>query len=229
MAGLSHILTDSLATEGPAVNQHPKAAPRSNSARGILPPSRSSWYDAVILSSGLCVPHCSAFWGLFYTMEAGAIMTILSQHGGNQEAAVRAASTPPPPPPPPPHALTAAPPRTERVLFASSGELRLPTGTDNCAPADGAAWRLLLRDQMASDDTFRHGVRPAAVLCCAGRSWESRQTCVKLTVWRVLLQGQALSQLKTLPQILLPTRFSLIKALMRHGRGLQVPRPAPSL
>lgn len=36
-----------------------------------------------------CLPHRSAFWGLFYTMEAGAIMTILSQHGGNQEAAVR--------------------------------------------------------------------------------------------------------------------------------------------
>lgn len=53
---------------------------------------------------------------------------------------------------------------------------------------------------------------------------------MKLIGWRLLLQGQALSQLKTLPQILLPTRFSLIKALVRHGRGLQVPprHPPPS-
>ncbi len=50
---------------------------------------------------------------------------------------------------------------------------------------------------------------------------------MKLIGWRLLLQGQALSQLKTLPQILLPTRFSLIKALVRHGRGLQVPPRQP--
>jgi hypothetical protein len=33
---------------------------------------------------------CSAFWVLFYVMEAGAIMTILTQHGGDKKAAVRA-------------------------------------------------------------------------------------------------------------------------------------------
>lgn len=31
----------------------------------------------------------SAFWVLFYVMEAGAIMTILTQHGGDKKAAVR--------------------------------------------------------------------------------------------------------------------------------------------
>jgi len=36
------------------------------------------------------------------------------------------------------------------------------------------------------------------------------------------VQGKALSQLKTLPQILLPTRFAVIKALMKRGLSLQV-------
>ncbi len=31
------------------------------------------------------------FWALFYVMEAGAIMTILMQHGGDKKAAVRSA------------------------------------------------------------------------------------------------------------------------------------------
>lgn len=99
----------------------------------------------------------------------------------------------------------------------------MPAGTDGSVPT--CRCRCVVFGNPFCSDQWPLVIRsPLYEVCCScGRAG----SFVKLIGWCLLLQGQALSQLKTLPQILLPTRFSLIKALVRHGRGLQVPPPSP--
>lgn len=111
---------------------------------------------------GACV--CSAFWVLFYVMEAGAIMTILTQHGGDKKAAVR------------------------------------PTRLGNRLPMCKPGSRASVCKRVAT----------VTQVCC-------------LLIHRLdWLQGKAIAQLRTLPQMLLPSTFPLVKQLVKTSRRIQV-------
>ena len=95
-------------------------------------------------------------------MEAGAIMTILTQHGGDKKAAVR---------------------------HSQPGSW-LPL----CKPSSWAS------------------------ACMRLASWNTNV----LICWLDWLQGKAIAQLKTLPQMLLPSTFPLVKQLVKTSRRIQV-------